>query len=180
MVVDADFSDQSDVMIDASVRTPGRDIPKAFRIIDRVLSAVMVALLVILVLSLGYNVFGRFVLGRSLAIADELARFLFIWLVFIGAALAHLHNEHIAVDFVTDRLPFRIRRYVAVFGEMAVLGFLVVVLAGSWRLLDRTTGFAALSKIPFFWFNLSMPLAVALMGVISVWRIVRIVKGDEW
>lgn len=147
-----------------------------WRVVDTVLSTVMVVLTVLLIGALGWNVFGRYVLNTSLAAADELARFLFIWLVFTGAALAHLHGEHIKVDYLVEKASPRVRWALGLLREVAIVTFIVFLLIGAQRVLATTTGEAALTKIPFVVFNLSLPSMAALMGLISLRRVGALIR----
>ena len=84
-----------------------QSLPALFRFLDTSLKSLMVVLLVVLIVAVGANVFGRFVLDKSLAVSDELARLLFVWVIFLGAGLAHLHREHIVVNTLLEKLPPR-------------------------------------------------------------------------
>ena len=51
------------------------------------------------------QVFYRFVLRAPLVWSEELAMFLFQWLVFMGAALAVKHRNHFGLDIIIRNLP---------------------------------------------------------------------------
>lgn len=61
-------------------------------------------LLVGLCLTVSAQVFSRFVLKDPYTWAEELARLLFIWCVFVGASMAHKHRRHFAIDLLPVRL----------------------------------------------------------------------------
>lgn len=148
------------------------DLPLPFRIGDQVFNVLLVVLLMFLVATVGYNVYGRYVLGRSLAWADEGARFLFIWLIFIGAALAYWRDEHIAVEFFVVKLPHAGRVAVAALKELVTLVVLGVMLWGSVRVVQTTLGASPLLRLPYNVVNVSVPLAAALMVPMSLYRLV--------
>lgn len=108
------------------------------RISDRAATVetwVAAALLAVLTLILLTQVFSRYVLDRPLGWTDELARFVFVWLVFIGSAALASENRHIAVTYFTDKLarssqPWAVR-----------LAALIVVVA------TGVTGWAAVSFV---------------------------------
>lgn len=146
-------------------------LPLFFRVVDTVVKTVMVVLLVVLVVAVGANVFGRFVLNQSLAGSDELARFLFIWVIFLGAALAHLHNEHIAVTVFVERLPRALQRWAVVLQELIILLVVVALLLSAREVMATSPGSSALLGVPLTLVNFSVPFCAGLMGIITLYRI---------
>ena len=95
------------------------------------LMALALALIVILILIFS-NVVGRYALGTSFAGAEELARLLFVWLVFLGATLALRRRAHLGVEIVQARIPLWARRSCAVATHVLTLYALWLFLVGSW------------------------------------------------
>jgi len=93
------------------------------------LMALDLALMVLLVFS---NVVGRYGLGTGFAGGEEVARLLFVWLVFLGAILALRRRAHLGVELVQARLPRWARRSCAVVTHLLTLYALWLFLAGSW------------------------------------------------
>lgn len=146
-------------------------LPRVFRLLDTVLKVVMVVLLVVLLVAVGANVFGRFVLNQSLPATAEMARFLFIWVIFLGAALAHLHNEHIAVTLFVERLPRSVQRVVVVLQEIVILVVVLFLLIGAQQVLVLSPGTSPLLNVPLRLISFSVPFSAAIMGAISLYRI---------
>lgn len=82
------------------------------------------------------------VLFRKISVSvdwtEELARVLFITSVFIGMAIAIYERKHIVVDFLFNRLPGRLRAAVAVFFDLVILAFLLLLLRGAARMTEVT------------------------------------------
>ena len=146
-------------------------LPVFFKVIDTVVKTVMVILLVVLVGAVGVNVFGRFVLDQSMPGSDELSRFLFIWVIFLGAALAHLHNEHIAVSLLVERLPHRAQRVMVVVQELVILVVVVALLISATEVMAISPGESPLLKVPLQLINFSVPFCAALMALVTLYRI---------
>ncbi|MFB3819511.1 MAG: TRAP transporter small permease [Candidatus Methylomirabilales bacterium] len=102
--------------------------------LDRLLDAVTIVILVVLLGVVGVQIFARYVLNHSLYWSEELARYLFIYLVFLGAAVALRRDGHIRVSFLVDRLPAGLQRATAVLVDLVVLVFAGTVLWQSVRL----------------------------------------------
>lgn len=153
-------------------------LPLFFRVIDSVVKTVMVVFLVVLLIAVGANVFGRFVLNTSLPASAELARFLFIWVIFLGAALAHLHNEHIAVTVFVERLSPAVQRWVVVLQELIILVVVVALLLSAAQVMSIDPGTSALLNVPLQWVNFSVPFSAGLMALITVYRIAVAVRSS--
>lgn len=77
------------------------------------------------------QVFFRYVLNHSLFWSEELARFLLIWLTFLGASVAYYRRVHPGIDTVTRLFPVTLKKTAAacvhlvslvLFGVMIVYG----------------------------------------------------------
>jgi len=72
--------------------------------IERLLDGVMALALVVMLCSMLYQVFGRYVLQHAPGWSEELARYLMVWLTMLGSACVLRSGGHISVTTVTDRL----------------------------------------------------------------------------
>jgi len=66
-----------------------------------------------LVIVVFLQVFTRFVLLKPLMWTEEVARFCFIWLVFMGASVNVRKRAHFAIDLFSHRLTSRARTYLS-------------------------------------------------------------------
>ncbi len=139
------------------------------RHIEEIVAGTLIAALCITV---GLQVFSRFVLHDPYIWAEEVSRLLFIWASFFGAAVALKQNRHFAVDLLIIRLEekggtsaevaHRLRQLVAVFMILLLAtllwkGFSYVV--GEWR--TRTD----ILEISVGWTYLPLPLSCLAMIV---------------
>ncbi|TCJ13480.1 TRAP transporter small permease [Rubrobacter taiwanensis] len=147
-------------------------LPPLFRWLDIGFKSLLVALFCVLILAVGANVAGRYLFGFSLAWADELARFLFIWIIFVGAALAFFRGEHISVTYLVERLPRRLAYALGIVKNLLVLVILLVILLGAWQVMTVRPGTSALLNVPLNWVNVSVPIGAGLMVLMCVYRIV--------
>lgn len=152
---------------------------RLLRGLDRALDAATIALLAVLLTVVGAQVFARYVLNRSLFWSEELARYLFVYLVFLGAAIGLGRRRHIQVSVVAERLPARWRRAVAGVVELLLLGFVGTVFWQSLRLMRLvwTVPTAAL-LIPWSVVYLGISLGMGVMLVMQVARLWGHLAGD--
>jgi TRAP-type C4-dicarboxylate transport system permease small subunit len=142
------------------------------RILDLALDRVTVALLTILLLVVGAQIFARYVLNHSLFWSEELARYLFIYLVFLGAAIVLRRDGHIQVSFFVERFPLRLQRGVVILGDLLMLGFTGIVFTQSVRLavMVWTVPTAAL-LIPWTLVYLGIALGMGAMVLVILDRL---------
>jgi TRAP-type C4-dicarboxylate transport system permease small subunit len=132
--------------------------------IDWIMDKATLLILIFLNLIVGLQVFSRYVLNHSLFWSEELARYLFIWLVFLSAAMVLRQDRHIQVSAVVDILPASLKRAIIVLGELLMLGFAVVVLVESIRLAAMVwTVLTAAMEIPWAFVYLGIILGMAIM-----------------
>ncbi len=137
------------------------------RALDRVLDRATLLLLAVLLLVVGVQIFARYVLNHSLYWSEEVSRYLFIYLVFLGAAIVLRRNGHIQVSFFVERLPAPLRRTVAILVDLLLLWFVAAVCLQSIRLalMVWTVPTAAL-EIPWTVVYLGIASGMAAMTVI--------------
>jgi len=80
-------------------------------------------LTVLMVFCLGSQVFFRFVLNAALTWSEELSRFAFVWLVYMGAILGAKERIHIRVTAPQLLLPPKYRGLVSVFADLVWVTF---------------------------------------------------------
>ncbi len=153
---------------------------RLLRGLDRALDAATIGLLAVLLAVVGAQVFARYALNRSLFWSEELARYLFIYLVFLGAAIGLGRRRHIEVSVVAERLPPRLRRAVAVVVDLLLLGFVGTVLLQSVRLMRLvwTVPTAAL-LVPWSMVYLGISLGMGVMLVVELARLWGHLTGDH-
>lgn len=90
-----------------------------------------IALTVMVVLVFG-NVVLRYVFNTGIAWAEEIARLMFVWMIFLGAILALRQHAHIGVEMLQAKLPRSARRACAIVSHLLMLYGLWLFASGSW------------------------------------------------
>jgi TRAP-type transport system small permease protein len=102
----------------------------------RVVFWASVALLASLILLLFAQVLMRYVLSSSFPWIEELSRFLFVWLMFLGIGAGVYNQRHLAITFFVNQFPPRCRQIargvqtvlmIAFFATLAYLGTVYTV-----------------------------------------------------
>jgi TRAP-type C4-dicarboxylate transport system permease small subunit len=117
-------------------------------------------------------VWWRYVLNAPIAWIEQVSNILFIWIVFIGAAVLYRQQLHIAVDVFVRLLPDRLIGIAFWMIELANLSFIAILFAYSLKLsidvLGNTTG--ALDITPA-WYYFSAPVACVMMMLFFVEKV---------
>lgn len=138
--------------------------------------ALMALALGVMALAVFVNVVLRYGFGSGVAASEELSRLLFVWMVFLGAAVAYPAGEHMAFTSLAAAL----NKWPAVFSALTVLIRLLVIAAcamlgwGAWQQvvvgLDSQSvvlGYStALLPLPAL-------ICAAAMGVMALIELVR-------
>ena len=133
------------------------------------LEGLVVISLMVLTLVTFLQVLFRFVFQLPSSWTGEVVTISFIYLVFLGAALAVKHNAHIAVDIV-DNLPAPVRNPIHVLSQALVLIFLIFFTYYGWQhalnSMNQVTPALEIKKGFVY-------LAVPISGVLMIYYLIR-------
>src|SRR5262249_25807102 len=96
----------------------------AMRLIERfcrLLEFAIAVLLAGMVLMVFGNVVLRYAFNSGIVVSEELSRWLFVWVTFLGAIVALKERSHLGTDFLIARLPVRGRQACLVLGHLLML-----------------------------------------------------------
>jgi len=135
--------------------------------IDNILEKGMLLILAIMLLSVVWQVFSRFVLKAPSTITDEISSFSLIWIGLLGAAYATGKHLHLAIDLVPEHIVAKRQDLFdgIVYLSTFVFAFIVMVVGGI-RLCQLSFQFGQTSatlEIPLGLVYLVVPIAGALM-----------------
>lgn len=134
--------------------------------VDRGTSFLAVLATVALAAVMLLGVFFRYVLNSSLSWSDEVALFIFGWAAFLFIASAYLHDKHVNVDVLVQRLPPSWQAKAAVIGEGLSGGYLISLLVASMQALEIVAkGRTDALHIPMTVQFIAIPFSVALMMI---------------
>jgi TRAP-type C4-dicarboxylate transport system permease small subunit len=115
------------------------------RAVTRLESAIVCVAIAAIALIVAANVASRYVLHASIASTEEVARYLLVWLGMVGGAAGFARGGPGGVDILVRTLPPRARTLARWLGEVATLGFFLLlgwftlaVLGYEWRQDSRS------------------------------------------
>ncbi|WP_372826897.1 TRAP transporter small permease [Polaromonas sp.] len=124
----------------------------------------------ILGLTVFYQFFTRYVMNDSAAWTEEIARYLLIAVVFTGATIGVVKNNHIQVDFFYKFMPRRLGRAMATTVDLMRIGFFAAatVLTGMMMLKLGSNSRMTMVDLPMNWVYGICMLGFAAMAFRSV------------
>jgi TRAP-type C4-dicarboxylate transport system permease small subunit len=131
----------------------------------------------ILVLVFG-NVVLRYGFNSGILISEELSRWLFVWLTFLGAIVALHERSHLGTDMVVLLLPRRARLVCFGVAQVVMLYVSWLLLSGSWTQAQLNLDVSApVSGIPVAVFYASgIVFGVSAIALLA-WTLLRLLAG---
>jgi TRAP-type C4-dicarboxylate transport system permease small subunit len=151
-------------------------------LLDRIANAYFKLIELVLVLCLGAmvlmvlgNVILRYGFNSGITVSEELSRFLFVWLVFLGAITGMRENAHLGVDMVVRKLPVLGRKICLGLSEAMMLACCALFFWGTWQQHAINVGnLAPVTELSMEWvFGVSYVSAgsMALLILAKLWRL---------
>ncbi len=88
-------------------------------------------------LTVFYQFFTRYVLNDSAAWTEEIARYLLISVVFVGATIGVVKNNHIQVDFFYRFMPKPVARALAIAVDVMRIAFFAAAVVLTWQMMGK-------------------------------------------
>lgn len=134
---------------------------------------------VLLVATMGVEVLRREVFAYSSIWGEEIVRYSFIYLVWIGAAAAVRERAHIRIDVLFHYVPVRVKAALLVFGDLVMLAVALIAIYWSFETVQVSWRFGSVShglRVSMVWFLMAVPLGFALMTYRLVQSLIRDVR----
>lgn len=120
----------------------------------------------------------RYTFNNSLSWSEEIAKFIFIWITFLGAALCFRDRMHLGVDFLIEKIPEKYRMYLVIFNSLIITlfnGFMVVI-GFSWVIQVSGTLSPALSLPLNIVFYAALPATAVISVIYGILRMKEEIK----
>jgi len=119
--------------------------------------------MVVMSLTTFANVLARYFFNHPIQWAEELSRYAFIWVVFMGAVVCTKRKRHIAIDILLPVLPSRASAWVRLLADACTLGIALVIAYYGWKLTAAATQITATLQIPHSVVYIVVPVSAALI-----------------
>ena len=124
-----------------------------------------------------FNAFLRYVFRSSFAPSEEWARFLFIYITFIGGIEAFYRHKHIAVDMFVNMISGASRKAVDIVASLFMLAALVLLLFGGISVVLQTLDtYSVATDVNMAFINGTLPVMAFAAIIIHLRDIVRLIR----
>lgn len=127
----------------------------------------------------------RKVFNNSLSWSEELARYIFIWMVFIGISYGAKQRKHLKIDVFLNIFPKKFRAFIIVFADVIVLVFGGIVVFAAYITVSKYLQVGTASPavhIPY-WFIHSAPIVGYSLTIIRQVQTIlyrfKVLKGGD-
>ena len=132
---------------------------------------------VMVVVTLSQVIF-RYVLTAPLPWSEELARYCFVWIVFLGAAIGLERGIHLGVDLFVNLLPGKLQAGLEVLSNVLIGCLAMAIIYASFPVIEMN--FLQRSPamgVQMSWIYAAIPVSMVLIFLICTERIVKILRG---
>ena len=144
----------------------------------RLAEALLVVMLGAMVVMVFGNVVLRYGFNSGLDFSEELSRFFFIWITFLGAIIAMREKAHLGLDTLIRVLPRAGKKFCFGLSNALMLGCCVLMFYGTWRQHQiNATTMSAVTGIPMIWVYGVGYLASVAMGALIAGNLIKLARG---
>ena len=137
-------------------------IKKIANLYDKFEEYLLITSLVVTVCLIFAQIVMRWVFNSSLTWSEELARYLFIWQIWLGTSIGFKDNKHIQITLIRDKFRNKGRLVFDIIARLILLAFCVFLVVVGLQMVNRlfTTNYlSAALRIPVAWVYLSLPFS---------------------
>ncbi len=155
-------------------------LEKIAHVVERIVNHAAIFLFVIIFSVMLLQIFFRYVLNSPLVWTEELCRYLFIWICFLGWTIALRRKSHIRISFFLERLPFAAQKVITLVFQILIFVFLVQLVRYGVAMTARSFSVPTVTLF-FSWayVYVAAPLSALIMILYSVLDVLEIMRGSR-
>ena len=145
----------------------------------KLLSLVIAASLAVMVVLVFGNVIMRYGFNSGITVSEELSRWLFVWMTFLGAIVAMKEGAHLGSDTLVSRLPLAGKKLFFVLGHGLMLFVCWLLFKGSYdQTLINLETTSAVMEVSMAWIYAPGVVFAVLGGLILLTELLRLLTGQ--
>ncbi|MDR1827758.1 MAG: TRAP transporter small permease [Methylobacteriaceae bacterium] len=146
--------------------------------LDKLLFWACSGLMLAMVTLIFAQVIARYVFTNSLTWSEELGRFIFVWMSFIGMAVAFRADRHVALDLLLRHLGPAKQRLLNTFNNLCILVFALAVAWSGFKLMAMAMRqFSPAMKVSMADVYIIMPIGGLLLAYFVILKLIEAVKS---
>jgi TRAP-type C4-dicarboxylate transport system permease small subunit len=151
---------------------------KSIDLFFKLLEFLVVACMIAMVIMVFGNVVLRYGFNSGITVSDEMSRYCFIWLTYIGAMIAMREREHLGVDTLVKHLPRGGKKFCLFVSEALMLFTNVLFVIGTWKMHDlQVTNVSPVVGISMIWIYGIGYIVGTVMAIFNIATLARLLTG---
>jgi TRAP-type C4-dicarboxylate transport system permease small subunit len=151
---------------------------KAINLFYRFLELLLILLLSGMAIMVFVNVVMRYGFNSGLNVSEELSRYFFVWLTFIGAVVAFREHGHLGIETLVMFLSRRGRIICMSLANVVIIVCSLIFFWGTWKQFPINASMAApVTGMSMIWVYGIGLFTGAGMAVIALERLIRLLTG---
>lgn len=133
------------------------------KILNKVTTWVTTIMLLVVTVLVFIGVLSRYFFQFPLAWSEEASRFIFIWMIFLGIAIAENQDSHFRITYFVEKLPKNAAVVITIIGECMSLAFLALLFWEGLKFVHTGRGgISAAMELRLDYVYWSVPIGIAL------------------
>lgn len=125
------------------------------------------------------NVVMRYAFNSGIQISEEMSRYAFIWLTYLGAIVAMREGGHLGVDTLFKHLPLLGKKVCVFLSEGLMLFMNGMFLWGTYKMHDlQVTNISPVAGISMIWIYGLGYLVAVVMGIFNIHKLYLLLTGQ--
>jgi TRAP-type C4-dicarboxylate transport system permease small subunit len=142
----------------------------------RVVAVIVTLMLIIMMAALMWQVFTRFVIKTPSIWTEEIARYSFMYMTLLGAALGVKNSEHFGLTLLSEKFKGKLKivymRFI-VNGIIMICSIVMLVYGMQFTISYGLIRVSPTFLIPMAWVFVAIPISAALMFIFSLYNIIH-------
>lgn len=123
------------------------------------------------------QVITRYVFNYTPAFGEELARYLFVWVVFLSLPLVAKYGGHMAIETITSRVHGATLKLLKILADIFTIVFLCIMVWCGIEMVIRTNyQTSPAMMIPMSWVYVVIPFGCAVMLLYVIMNLFNVIK----
>lgn len=148
------------------------------KVLNRIIEVIMAVLIVMMVLGNFWQIFTRFVLNNAADWTEEFLRYALIWVTMLGVPYAYGKNQHIAIEFITNKFSEKGKAIDEIFIQIVILliSIFVMIIGGIMVTSNAVGQVSAALNLPMQFYYLGVPICGVLMVIYTMPKLIEQIK----
>ena len=145
--------------------------------IEKVMKGMIILLIGFMLFWVFVQVVTRYCFDYTPSFGEELARYIFVWVVFLCLPIVARSGGHMAVEFVTVRVKGQMLRTITIVADVCTSVFLVIMIKGGMEMVvSMSYQTAPALQIPMSYIYIVIPFGCLIMFVNTLAHLVTVIR----